>query len=382
MEKKYHDTYMLPVLLLLFSVLLSGCGGGGGGDSEPTGTTVKYANLSTVGAIEIGRDFRKAQVYGNTAYYTDNFLGLSCVDITSPEHMTNKTALINPYHQISNLSGYDDLYDFIIVGNIAVMQVNNACLGMCMGDQREVQLYDISVPDKPQIISRTSIGADHIIADNNILYISSSSSELLTNNLYIVDISNPSNLNILSATPISDAGYIAKKGAILYLSTMHYNDIDPNKFRNIQIIDVSNPYNPVIDNPSQLISFNQVYSPILINDNMLYYLDYLGLNIVDITERHNPKFIKTIPIPSLTSTSFSLYNNHLYIAAGSSGLLIYDVSNPDSPAFIKSLKSDTDVLAVSVANGVGTFITDTLKQQSQYGYSIIGGNKINLFYDK
>jgi hypothetical protein len=231
-------------------MLVAACGG----TSSPSPNTPgnqgplrTFSNFSAISRVEIGRDFRQAKVVQDSIFYTDRFFGLGRVDAGNPLNVSNSTKLVDPYHEIVNYAGYDDLYDMEVVGNTAVILANNACLGMCMGDFREVRFYDISSPNNPKFLSNLAIPADHVLADGKILYISSGSVSPDSSHLYIMDISTPETPAILSSTPISDPGYLAKKGSTLYLSQIPYDVIDPDTYKRIQLIDVSDPIHPVTE---------------------------------------------------------------------------------------------------------------------------------------
>jgi len=358
-------------------VLLYSCGGGTSTSSpkSPQANTA-FQNLSTVSSTEIGRDFLHAEVHGDAIYYTDVSLGLSSLNTADPERLVAKTKLIDSFHSMVNLNGYDYLYGFKMAGNVAVVQVNEACLGMCMGDRRDVWLYDM-VPDRPKLLSKLGIAADDVFAEGSLLYVIGSSGGTSTTKLFIMDISDPTNPVTKSSSPVSAAGYLAKKGGILYLSRVRY-DTGVTGVDDIQTVDVSDPAHPVTNSvPST--SFNIRYAQISVAGNALFIFDSHGLNIFDITGG-NPQFIKTVSIPE--PKSFAVNNSHLFVAAGELGVQIYDITRPQDPIYLKSLKSRTDALSVSVANGVGCFISDTIRRYDSVGYSTLSGYWVNLFYDK
>jgi len=274
------------------------------------------------------------------------------------------------------------MYDLVLAGNVAVIAVIPACLGSCMGDRRELRLYDISSNASSAYLSTLRIPADHILADANTLYISSTDfTDFSHNNFYIVDITTPSAPIVVSTTTVSDAGYLAKKDNIVYLSRILLYG-SPDKYKDIESIDVSDKAHPSTQNGSPWIAFNQTYSPIIILGDALYYLDDAGLNIVDIADRANPSFVRTISLQGGRGQSFAAYNNKLYVAAGSSGVMIFDVSQPKNPVYVKSMKTATDALTVTISNGIGAYLTDRETVPAPIGTNIVSGYKLSLFYDK
>lgn len=366
------------ILMLLF--FITACGNSSTKTAAPANS--EFSNLSTVSKSIVGSDTLAAAIAGTRVYYTDRILGLSSIDITDPLNLTKQNTLVDPFHEIGNLNGYDTMYNFIIAGDIAIIAVNPACLGMCMGDGSEVRLYQLNPNNKPAQIATISIPADHMAVDGNQLYILSSNIFALTNTISIYDISTPSQPILKSTTAISDAGYLAKNGNILYVSQISYDTLDSGKFSKLQTIDVATPSTPVVENPTDGLAFNQTYAPILMTGNTLYYLDVLGLNVINIADRKKPVFIKTIALPGVSAKSFSSYKNKLYIAAGEKGVMVYDITQPENPVYLKAIRSNTAALSVTVVNGVGAYISDTLKQSSGGGYSIVEGNGVNLFFDK
>ena len=159
------------ILMLLF--FITACGNSSTKTAAPANS--EFSNLSTVSKSIVGSDTLAAAIAGTRVYYTDRILGLSSIDITDPLNLTKQNTLVDPFHEIGNLNGYDTMYNFIIAGDIAIIAVNPACLGMCMGDGSEVRLYQLNPNNKPAQIATISIPADHMAVDGNQLYILGSS---------------------------------------------------------------------------------------------------------------------------------------------------------------------------------------------------------------
>ncbi len=101
----------------------------------------------------------------------------------------------------------------------------------------------------------------------------------------------------------------------------------------LQIIDVSNLYNPVL-----LGSYNtRIALFVTISNNIAYVADYYeGLLIIDVSNPHNPSLLCSYVTPSFASSIF-VSNNIAYVADGNSGLQIIDVSNPQNPILLNTI---------------------------------------------
>lgn len=377
---------IFSILLLL---IISACGKGtnvAGPTAAPGSSTAqnpipteKFTNLSTVSSVVVGDSTGAIGIHNAEIYYTDTFNGMGSLDISNPPQISKTPPLISS----AMLDTYDNFYGLLFFKNILALSVVPGCYGWCMVNfpgPAELRLYDMSVPAKPQYLTKLSFYPSSVAFDNNILYVTSID-ENIKSHLYAIDVSNPASPVTLSATPISAPGYVIKQANLIYISEFRYDDNDTNKFKQIQIIDVSDVAKPVVENTFSNAWINVNYSPILMNNDILYILDVGGLNLVNLHDPMNPVFMKTIPI-GYAATSFSMYNGKLYIAAGDAGVMVFNIEKPDDPRFIKSMKSDTAALSVTVSDGVGVYLTDQLKQYNSIGYSILRGKKINLFYDK
>jgi len=368
------------IFIMLAIAIISACSDNSSLSSSDRSTAPKFANLSTISSVEAGEGIKAAVVSNNNLFFTNWTDGLGMMDLSDPTCLTKSLTPIAPFGGTS-----DSTYGLVITGNIAVISATNGFDGMF---NRVIRLYDISDLKKPIYLSTINMPSDHVIAEGNMLYVSSSNFSTVTNFFAIIDISNPFLPVVVSSTNMSDSGYITKKDNIIYVSNIFYYDLDAYKYLKIQTIDVTNPSTPIFETKTSDWSFNQIYSPIIINGNIFYYFDVYGLNVVNIDDRQHPLFVKTIPISttnnnSFVTTSLSINNNKLYIAALNQGVMVFDISQPSNPKYLKSMKSNTDALSVSVSNGVGIYITDVIiRQYDSGGYSIIKGNMINLFYDK
>jgi len=72
-----------------------------------------------------------------------------------------------------------------------------------------------------------------------------------------------------------------------------------------------------------------------------------GLQVVDVSDRSNPRIVASLATPG-NAADLRVVGNRVYLAAGTAGLLIIDISNPPSPALLGSLATgDARDVAVS-----------------------------------
>ncbi len=112
----------------------------------------------------------------------------------------------------------------------------------------------------------------------------------------------------------------------------NYAYVADNK-NGLRIIDVSNPYHP-----AQTALFDTPVFPeqVFVSDNFAYIAEYGGLRIVDVSDPFQPSQASFFSITGTTLDVF-ISDKTAYVAAGSSGLVIVDVTNPHNPAPIASV---------------------------------------------
>lgn len=135
----------------------------------------------------------------------------------------------------------------------------------------------------------------------------------------VIDVSNPANPQEVGAypTPNGAATDVHVAGNYAYL-------VD---FSGMHVVDVSNPANP------QQTSFydnnGSGASGVYINGNHAYLTDFSFLNIVDISNPASPQAMGSSFAPLARNVSVS--GNHAYVVADTTGLLIFDISDPANP---------------------------------------------------
>jgi len=239
--------------------------------------------------------------------------------------------------------------DLVIVGDYAYVAVDD---NADSDNDGGVYVVDISTADTPVLAA----GATHYITDGNLnkpRAVALSGSNLCVNDfsggLTILDISAPTYhtapARLGSYDPGGQGNGVAIAGNIAYLAMGNAD---------FWMVNITDPTDPT--EIQEFILPGSAYHVSVGSDNTAYVIDVLyGLRIFTMN-------VPNAPILSgSTSTGFSgssqsvvLEGAYGYVAAGSNGLFIYDVSNPSAPLQVGvfdgdvSLPDTVSVYAVSV----------------------------------
>lgn len=372
---------MRRMLFIIIAFLLQACGAA---DPQVQGTQnssdqiAKYSNWSTVKKIDIGSSTSAVTAVDKYIYITDGLNGLSIANVTSLTDILLFNKVIDPSVQYNpNYGYYDALYNIKISGSIACISVNAACPGMCQGDLTEIRLYDITDRSKPIKLAIIQLNPEDILVEGSYIYVTGNKD--LSSELNIIDISNPSQPKILSTLSINGPGKLAKQGNKIYVSQVRQDFTNIDNYKNIQVVDVTNPSVPILEgNPSGWSSFNISYSPILVTGNTAYISStFVGqVSILDMSNISEPVLIKTIHLTD-SIYSMAMYGSYLYLACGNEGVKIYDIANPQDPVLVKIIATKTPAKYVAITGGRGVYVTDALIGQNG---NLLEPQKLNIFY--
>ena len=104
------------------------------------------------------------------------------------------------------------------------------------------------------------------------------------------------------------------------------------------------------------LTFSHTPNDVVVSDNIAYVADGVGIQIIDITVPEEPMLISTLKTPGY-SKAISIANKHVYVAAGYACLQIIDVSKPKEPTLITSLDLNIYVEDVEFINDLLFLIT-------------------------
>ena len=285
-------------------------------------------------------------VSGEYAYLSDGDQGFSVVNIFDKNIPTliqqvslsggmdvRNVAVINYNHQIAQISGQDPYnpdpndpntktYAYVANGSkgLRVLDVTNP------EQQIPVQInLDSSISTLPGIAMDVAIFRDRAyLAYDGI-------------GVYILDTTDPANPKLVGLLNTQEAGNRAvglySEGSIVYLAASEYG---------LVIIDASNTANPVI--VGQYNAPDTVFN-LAVQGNFIYTADgQNGLWIFNISNPKLPQEINFVSIPHARAVFVS--GTTAYVAAGNNGLQIVNISDKQN-AFVEGIL-DTDGQAQSV----------------------------------
>lgn len=156
-------------------------------------------------------------------------------------------------------------------------------------DNSQMQVFDVTNAEKPALIRTVSIQSntiETIYHHGSYLYLGSS------NGMYIYNITDPKLPTYVSmATHVMGCDPVVSDGKYAYVTVRNTTSCNRTRSVNIlEIFDVSNPQYP------QSISTTNLVAPIglAIDGDILFVCDD-SLKIFDVSDRTNPKKIKSIP---------------------------------------------------------------------------------------
>ncbi len=206
-----------------------------------------------------------------------------------------------------------------------------------------IEFYDISNPSELNHLTNFNLSSggggwgggtksNCVRAFNNHAYFTSS------NGIYVVDISNPNN-------PQS-------QGAISGTSNLNLENLDLHNNvlavcahnAGVLLYDISNPQNPY---HTATINTNNAWANVM-SSNIIYISNDHDILIYDINDLSNPNEVGIIETSNAIK-DLDIENNLLYVAIGSDGVNVYDITDLYNPLYLNNFNTGT------MANRISTF---------------------------
>ena len=283
---------------------------------------------------------RRVRAAGHLAYVATEY-GLNIVDVSDP----SAPSLAGFYSMTGGVS------DVQIVGNLAYVAAGSSDQTSSPG-HLGFQVLDVSNPAAPILVGSCDTPEYPVSLQvvGNLAFLADFDFGLL-----VVDISNPASPTLIgSYDPPGRALGVYVVGTIAYLSGA-----------GLQVIDVSNPSTPVpigsCDTPGIGVGVQVVGS-------FAFIATYDSLQVVDVSTPASPTLIGSYD-PASTGLRYStrsqsaydvqVVGSYAFLAAGSAGLVVVDVSNPSLPTLAGTYTVTSNATGVYVVENYAFVVDDS-----------------------
>ncbi|MGA1983775.1 MAG: hypothetical protein ABSG84_15080 [Acidobacteriaceae bacterium] len=319
--------------LLCGALLLAGCG-------ASTNPVPSISSLSPA-SLTVGSAAQTLTIYGA------NFLATSAVTYNGIAHAAT-------YVSASHLTIALTASDLYALGSYPVVVANPAPGGgasspvslQIYGEAQNSTVVGSVVPSSAYELDAFDIQGNYayILGDNGNQGSGSTAAQF-----YVVDITNPASMAVVSATSITGFIALGQSGIRVQGQYVYLVSCTGTASTNLlQIYDVSNPYAPAFVGSVQVPLLG---NGLWVSGQYAYVISYVGVSsastlaVVDISNPASP----TIVGSTNTGTAYvnvadiKVVGNYAYVAGQStrqSYLLVFDVSNPASPYLLSSFPAD------------------------------------------
>jgi len=259
-------------------------------------------------------------VAGNYAYVTGE-RGLRVIDVSTPESPTEVGSWPESSTEVGSCGGGD----VMVVGDYAYWG--------------GLSIIDISTPESPTVVGSCGTPGGYALA------VAGDYAYVVGGGLYVIDVSTPESPTVVGSyeTPVSGAWDVAVAGNYAYIR-------DGGALR---VIDVSTTGSLTV------VGSCDTYAPRDLTVGGDYaYLVLWGLYVIDVSSPESPTVIGSCDTPG-ESQSVAVAGDYAYVAEHQDypfhqppvggGLVIIDVSTPESPTIVGSCDTPRNASDVAVA---------------------------------
>ncbi len=239
--------------------------------------------------------------------------------------------------------------DLSALGNFPIV-VSNPAPGGGASSPANFQVYAQNPTLVGSIVPSSSYQLDAFDIQGNYAYVlgdnGNHNSGSSAAQFYVVDITNPASMAVVSTTTITGSiaygqSGIRAQGKYVYL----VSSTGTASTNLLQIYDVSNPKTPAFVGSVQIPLYG---FGLWVSGNYAYVISYVGLNslstldVVDISNPASPTNVgsTTTGTAGVNVADIKVVGNYAYVAGQSEGesyILVFDISNPASPSLLSSL---------------------------------------------
>lgn len=262
-----------------------------------------------IGVAEIpGRGVRLAAGPGARLYLAAGAQGLRVVDAGDPElPLEIGAALSAPAPR-----------DLRVAGTQAF--IADAVTGL--------QIFDLAEPARPRKLGAYSLaGATELALAGGRAYLRTDAGDLR-----IVQVAEPRRPREIGALALPGGiESIAASGDRLYLGTRVLDENEDQRLA-VQVLDLADPRNPrplATIGPARSLGASRL----LLQDDRLYLLGEVGLELIDLLAAPLPRRAGTYYLPRLNQESpgLALAPGHAFVAAGDTGFVMVNLADPGNP---------------------------------------------------
>lgn len=203
---------------------------------------------------------------------------------------------------------------------------------------QSINVIDVSEPMEPELVAELAIAGQisKFAVDGHILYVFLN--DLVMQAIDISDLSDPQILGSCTVQRVPSAVTVAD--GLIFIS----GGSDGAGNSGIQIIDVSNPENPMV---CYTLNTSNLATGITVDGNIAYIAGrYQGMIILDITNPSQPSHLGVFH-PGRAVQDISIQGTTACLANELNGVLLVDISDPANPSVIGTC--DTPAFAFRVA---------------------------------
>lgn len=302
-------------------------------------------NVSLIGQIPYGQTFAINSRDSLLYYSKDRFLIIA--DYSDPRQPVILSRTYLSFYNIGRI---------IFKNNLLLI------LGQDVDALLLVDVSDVRHPVKLDYIYQTSDAALY----GNYVYGASRN-----NKTYILDISDSTDIKEVSFFNAEETGYF------VYIQD-HYLYRD-NGY-NLEIFDISNPLQP-LKQSGLFTEYNHVRDAVYENGLLYCAVEKEGLWIIDVQDKNNPVVLDRVQLGDTFmrfARRLAKKENRVYIANGSGGLAVVDVTNPEDA---KPLNGITELEHVEDVHIKGDRLFFSDKVEGVYAANIVNRDTLEFLYN-
>ncbi len=275
-----------------------------------------------------------------------NAVYLFCPEITGQplKSFTQLTTEVWQMDLSNNTGASSGIYD----GWLIASSINSGSL--LLYDQVEITVTLTGIPTSPVQIASVNIGGEtySVAIQDDYAYVAAGQA-----GMKVVDIYPPESASVISSLEIdgSESTHgIVLEGFHAYVSTTRFEGtISPHCLKGaLAVIDVSDPNNPLIDDPANDIVNLPYPGRHLAFEGLTAYVAtgrFVGthrrgsLNCVGVNDINDPEPTVIASVETYCSHDIAISHHYAFLADGEPGLKVYDVSDPRSPGLQESFNT-------------------------------------------